>query len=160
MRVIAVDPGYERLGVAVVERAGGREVVLHSDCLITPKIALPLRLRMLGEKFEALITAWSPEYFATEKLFFESNQKTSLGVAEAKGMLSYLAAKHGLASAEFTPLQVKMAVTSYGRADKQQVILMLHRLVSIEKKIAHDDEYDAIAVGLTCLATMRHPAGE
>ncbi len=154
-RVIAIDPGYERLGVAVVERVSGKEHLLYSDCLQTPKGDFEQRLLKLGVAFTALIKEWQPQAFAIEKLFFATNQKTALGVAEVKGMLSYLAALHNLSYSEFTPLQVKVAVTSYGRADKKQVIDMLHRLVPITKKIRYDDEYDAIAIALTYLASVR-----
>ncbi|OHB24520.1 MAG: crossover junction endodeoxyribonuclease RuvC [Parcubacteria group bacterium RIFOXYD2_FULL_52_8] len=155
MRVLAVDPGYERLGVAVVERTGGKDSLLFSTCLQTPKGEFAKRLLALGDKFAAIIVAWQPEAFAVEKLFFTTNQKTALGVAEVKGMLTYLAATHRLPVYEYTPLEVKVAVASYGRADKKQVIDMVHRLVMITKKIAHDDEYDAIAIGLTCVASVR-----
>ena len=155
IRVIGVDPGYERLGVAIVERVGNKEILLYSTCLQTPKGEFADRLLQLGQAFARLLATWSPQVCAIEKLFFSTNQKTALGVAEVKGMLSYLARAQNIEYREYTPLQVKVAVTSYGKADKKQVIDMVHRLVRIEKEIRHDDEYDAIAIALTCIASAR-----
>lgn len=157
VRVLSVDPGYDRLGVAVIERnVGGKERLLYSACIETPKTdEFSARLKALGEEFERIIETYSPGIFASETLFFTKNQKTALLVAGARGVLTYLAEKHGLSVFEYTPLQIKIAVTGYGKSDKQQVTAMVERLIAVEKPIRHDDEYDAIAVGLTCLASER-----
>jgi len=95
-----------------------------------------------------------PDSFALEKLYFSTNQKTAMQVAEVRGALISLATLQGVPVAEYTPMQVKSAL-GYGKADKKQVAKMLHMLVKIDKKITHDDEYDAIALGVTHLAHIR-----
>ena len=154
MRIIAIDPGYEKVGVAVLEKKDGkREEVLYSDCLRTsPKMRHSDRVSSIGGEIKKIIDIYKPEKMAIESLFFSTNQKTVMLVSEARGAIIYEGSKNGLEIEEFTPLQVKIAVTGYGRSEKKQVISMVEKLVSINKKIKHDDEYDAIAVGLTCFA--------
>lgn len=152
MRILAFDPGYERLGVAVVEK----NKLLFSDCLRTcGKLSFPQRLAQLGATVEALIRDWAPTAVALEEIYFEKNAKTAMQVAQVRGMLAYLAAAQGLAVHQYTPSQVKIAVTGYGRSDKKAVMAMVPKLlgISIGKKL--DDELDAIAVGITCLASLR-----
>ncbi len=157
MRVLAVDPGYERVGIAVIEKdSQHKEQLLYSDCFITSsKLPFPERLSLIGKELEHLIEKHTPTTFAIEKLYFNTNQKTGLLVSEARGMMLYVAIKNNLSTFEYTPLQIKSAVTGYGRGDKQQVITMVHQLISIEKEIKYDDEYDAIAIGLTCIASEK-----
>jgi crossover junction endodeoxyribonuclease RuvC len=155
-RILSVDPGYDRVGVAVLERVDGKERLLFSDCIQTEKSdPYEHRLRAVGERLENLIDEYQPAIFACESIFFAKNQKTAIDVAGSRGMILYIATKHGLPIFEYTPNQIKIAVTGHGRSDKEQVIFMIKRLVSIDKATALDDEYDAIAVGLTCLATER-----
>jgi len=156
LRVLAFDPGFERLGVAVVEKNNGKEVVIHSDCLRT-SATLPFheRLRLLGASAEALLHEFAPDAVALEDVYFANNAKTAMKIAEVRGMLLYIASSHGLPVHEYTPLQVKVAVTGYGKSDKTAVTLMVTKLVQIPKKKRVDDELDAIAVGLTCLASVR-----
>jgi len=92
---------------------------------------------------------------AIEKLFFTTNQKTVMGVSEARGVIMYQALLNKIPVFEYTPLQIKIAITGYGRGDKKQIIAMLQHLIKIEKEIKYDDEYDAIAVGLTHLACTK-----
>jgi crossover junction endodeoxyribonuclease RuvC len=157
MRVLAFDPGYERLGVAVIEKQNGKEVLLHSDCIRTSaKDTFATRLAVLGSAVEELIAAHSPTCVALENLYFENNAKTAMNVSSVRGMLLYLAARNNLAAYEYTPLQVKVAVTGNGRSDKAAIALMVPKLVSISRGERLDDELDAIAVGITCLASVRN----
>lgn len=156
MRVLAADPGYERLGIAVLEQNDSKEDLLYSDCFQTNKdLSFEDRLLQLGKEFERLLHLYKPKAFASEALFFAKNQKTAIDVASVRGALMYTAKKRELPFFEYTPLQIKMAVTGYGKSDKQQVTEMVKKLVTIKKKIRFDDEFDAIAVGLTCLASER-----
>lgn len=156
MKVLGVDPGYDRLGAAVMEKKDGREALLFSACLETDKNdSLPERLLSLGVRFEALLKEHRPDAVAVETLFFSRNQKTAMPVAEARGMVVYLAKKHGCEVLEFGPNQVKVAITGYGASDKRAVMEMLRRLVPSLPADALDDEYDAIAVGVTALASRR-----
>lgn len=160
MRVIAFDPGYERLGVAVIERqslpTGRQEILLYSHCVRTQK-GLPFeqRLRELGSQAEALIDTWQPAAMALEEVFFSKSTSTAMQVAEVRGMLAYIAGSKRLPVHHFTPNQVKVAVTGSGRADKRAVARMVPKLIALVDKKRLDDELDAIAVGLTCLASVR-----
>jgi|SRR3989344_2507918 len=164
MRVLGIDPGYGRMGVAVLERMDdkkGGEILLFSDCLETEaKQEFAERLGKLRRALLVLIKKWRPNMVALEKLFFTTNQKTAMQVAEVRGMIIALTQEKRLTLCEYTPLQIKIAVTGYGRASKTQVANMLHKLIKIEgghksnNKIS-DDEYDAIAIALTCLATIK-----
>ncbi|HEV7449349.1 MAG TPA: crossover junction endodeoxyribonuclease RuvC [Candidatus Paceibacterota bacterium] len=156
MRILAFDPGYERLGVAVVEKQNRKDVLLYSDCVRTKAaLAFPERLAELGAAAEALIQEWQPTGVALEEVFFEKNAKTAMQVAEVRGMLTYIAASRGLSLHQYTPAEVKVAITGYGHSDKKAVAAMVPRLVSITGKKRLDDEVDAIAVGITCLASIR-----
>ncbi len=156
MRVLAIDPGYGRCGFAVVERSGSKDVLIYSDCVETSaKDDFAERLANVTAECARLIETHEPGAFAIEKLFFNANQKTAMRVAEVRGALIQCATERGVPVFEYSPAQIKSAVASSGRADKQQVAAMLHLLVKIEKPIRLDDEYDAIAVGVTHLALLR-----
>jgi crossover junction endodeoxyribonuclease RuvC len=160
-RVLAFDPGYERLGVAVVEKQQGKEVLIHSACVRTSaSLTFPERLQILGKVAEEVIEEYAPNAVALEDIYFAKNEKTAMKIAEVRGMLSYIAASRGLSLYQYTPLQVKVAITGHGRSDKHAVAMMVSRLIALpvlqkgaEKRL--DDELDAIAVGLTCLASVR-----
>ncbi len=154
MRVIAIDPGYDRLGVAVMENTGGVESLIYSACIESSRQdSLSDRLVTVGEEFARLLALYKPDALGIETLFFNKNIKTAIGVAQARGVLLYLAKQAGCDVYEFGPQEIKSAVTGYGKSDKQGVIDMIMRLVKDAPKKALDDEYDAIAIGVTCLAT-------
>ncbi len=156
MRVLAFDPGYERLGIAILEKNKGKETLLHSECVRTAKTrTFPERLAELGAVVEGLIKKWEPDCIAIENLYFENNAKTAMNVSAVRGMLLYIAASNKLPAHEYTPLQVKVAVTGYGRGNKADIALMVPKLVTIPPRKRLDDELDAIAVGITCLASIR-----
>ena len=159
MRVLAIDPGYERLGIAILEKkAGGKEILLFSECFQTPKTAAFIdRLHAVGIELKKIIGEYAPEAIAIESLFFSKNQKTAMHVAEVRGVIMYETLNHGLKFAEYTPGQIKIAVTGDGSADKKQIFSMVTKLVKINKEIRFDDEYDAIAIGITFLAGLGYP---
>lgn len=153
MRVIGVDPGYDRLGVAVLEYESGQEKVLHSCCIETnSQESLLTRLQSLGDDFKEILKLYKPDTLGIETIFFNTNQKTAIGVAEARGIVIYLAQSAGCQVYEFGPQEIKVAVTGFGKSDKTAVIEMTKRLAKNVPLKALDDEYDAIAVGITCLA--------
>jgi crossover junction endodeoxyribonuclease RuvC len=155
MKIISIDPGYERLGVAVIEKEHRqKEKLLFSECFKTnPKLPHPKRLALIGERIKEIIKKYKPERLATEKLFFSKNQKTALLVAEARGVILYAASSNNLEIFEYTPADIKIAVTGYGKSEKNQVISMVEKLIEIkDKQKKLDDEYDAIAIGLTHFA--------
>lgn len=153
MKVLAVDPGYDRLGVAVLEKESGQETLLYSNCIETPKtLPLPERLHLVGAEFQKLLDEHTPELVGIETLFFNKNVKTAIGVAQARGIIMYLAKEAGADIIELGPQEIKIAVTGYGKSDKAAVIDMVKRLVKNVPEHALDDEYDAIAAGVTALA--------
>ena len=157
MKIIAIDPGYERLGIAILEKGTGKESLLFSECFKTStEEKHENRLRLIGEEIEKVIKKYQPEAIGLETLFFKTNAKTAMKVSEARGVIMYEAAKNNLKVLEFTPLQIKVAVTGYGKSDKNQVTEMVKRLIKIARPIKSDDEYDAIAVGLTFFASYRN----
>lgn len=156
MRVLAIDPGYGRCGVAVVERIAGKEELLHSDCIETsPQDDFIERLAVVADACARLMEEYTPDAFALEKLYFQKNQKTAMRVAEVRGALIETAARHETPVHEYTPGQVKSAVGGSGNADKRAVATMVRALLHVTKNIRHDDEYDAIAIALTHLAHAR-----
>lgn len=159
MRILGIDPGYERLGIAVLEKNKGEKIekVIFSECFKTSaKLDFSERLILIGEEVKKIIKKYQPEVLSIETLFLTTNQKTVMRVAEARGVVMYAAAQAGLKIFEATPLQIKVATTGYGRADKNQIIKMVQMLVDIEKGKTSDDELDAIAIALTAFAYMKN----
>ena len=158
MRILAIDPGYERLGIAVIEKTSNhKELLVYSHCFKT-KAFLPFNERLLaiGGEIERIIKKYKPEALAIEKLYFTTNQKTAMGVAEARGAIVYLATKHKLKFFEYTPPEIKIAVTGYGKSDKKMIMDMVPKLIKIEGLIQSDDELDAVAIGITCFAREKN----
>jgi crossover junction endodeoxyribonuclease RuvC len=156
MRVLAIDPGYGRCGVAVLEKENGKEKYIYSDCIETSaEAAFEERLHTVASEVTRLIEKHKPNSVAMEKLFFNSNQKTAMRVAEVRGAILLSAASAGITVTEYTPGQIKSATAGHGKADKKQITQMIHLLLKIDKPIKLDDEYDAIAVGITHLAHAR-----
>ena len=157
VRVLAIDPGFGRAGMAVLERTSGKDILLYSSCVVTNKTDdFSKRLHLVCTAARKLITDHRPTLFAIERLYFATNQKTAMQVAEVRGALLALAAAHDVIIVEYTPLQVKVAVTGFGRSGKREIMKMIPLLVKFpEEKKRLDDEYDAIAIGLTALASYR-----
>ena len=143
--------------MAVVEKnGGGKEILLYSACVETSaEEEFAERLRQVVRACERLVKTHKPDCIAMEKLFFAKNQKTAMRVAEVRGAILSLAGSTALPVFEYSPGEVKSAAAGSGSADKTQVAKMLHALVKIDKTIRHDDEYDAIAIGVTHLARSR-----
>lgn len=157
MKILGIDPGVERVGIAVIEKTNEKEKLLYSDCFTTPPDdTQSKRLITIGNEIRKIINQFNPDCLATETLFFNKNQKTAMVVAEARGVILYEAERRGLTIFEYAPLQIKTAITGYGKADKHQVEMMVGKLVHIDKVIHYDDEFDAIAVALTCSATLQN----
>jgi crossover junction endodeoxyribonuclease RuvC len=154
MIIISIDPGYERLGLAVIEKeVRNKETLIFSECFKTSaKIPHHERLALIGNRIKEIIKKYKPEKLATEKLFFSGNQKTAMLVAEARGVILYTGSSLGLQVFEYTPNEVKIAITGYGRSEKRQIIDMVRKLIVVTSKTKSDDEFDAIAIGLTHFA--------
>lgn len=157
MIILGIDPGFERMGCAVLEKSSAGEKLIYSTCLISSRNdAHEKRLLVLANGLKKIIKDFKPGIMAIEKLFFSANQKTALKVAEARGVALLLAAENNLKVVEFTPLEVKMAMTGYGRAEKDQVRKMVLAMLKIDARKKLDDEIDAIAIALTC-PTKNYP---
>jgi crossover junction endodeoxyribonuclease RuvC len=154
LTVLGIDPGYDRCGVGVVKKdERGKEAVLFSTCIQTDSTSsFESRLASIGKEVEHIISFYKPDIIALESLFFNTNNTTAMNVAGVRGVIAYIAHAHNTPLKEFTPLQTKLSITGYGRSTKDQIISMVERLVTLEKKKRLDDEYDALAIALTCIA--------
>lgn len=157
MRILSIDPGYERLGVAILEKeVSKKETLVYSDCIRTsPKDTFETRLLVIGSKIEQIIQEYKPTALSIENLFISNNQKTAMRVSEVRGALLYISKKYDLEIKEFTPLQVKLAVTGDGKSSKEQITKMVKLIIKNIKPDALDDEYDAVALGITYFAYTR-----
>jgi crossover junction endodeoxyribonuclease RuvC len=154
MRVIAIDPGYDRCGIAIIEGPSGSEQVVFSECYQTEKKdSLNERIYSIGERVHKLIEQYQPDAMAVEDLFFAKNTKTALDVSQARGVIIFQGKRDKLKIYEYTPNQIKVAVTGYGSAKKNDIHFLVEKLVKLEDRKYIDDEIDAIAVGITCLAS-------
>jgi crossover junction endodeoxyribonuclease RuvC len=157
MKILGIDPGYERLGIAIVEKDvsknNGKEILLYSDCFQTsPKLPHHERLQLVGAEIARVTKKFQPKTLAIETLFFSKNVQTAMKVAEARGVIIYEAIRQGLSIVEFSPQHIKMSITSSGNADKKSIIKMIPLLIKTNGTIKHDDEFDAIAIALTWFA--------
>ncbi len=142
--VVAIDPGYDRVGIAVLN---GMEVI-HSECFSPKKGELPERLLAVFSHVQSVIKKYKPDAVALETLFFSNNQKTAIAVAEARGVIMVAAMSCEVPVFEYSPQAVKIAVTGSGNAQKAAVIKMVERTVKLSVKKRVDDEFDAIALGI------------
>ncbi|MFZ3043946.1 MAG: crossover junction endodeoxyribonuclease RuvC [Minisyncoccia bacterium] len=152
MRILAIDPGYDRLGVAVIEGDPSRPSLIWSDCILPEKGRREERLAHVWNAVSEAIKTYAPGMLAIETLFFSINKKTAIGVAEARGAILSAAGVAGLPVVEYSPQQIKLAVTGHGGADKSAVAHMIPKLLVLPEKKRLDDELDAIAIGITALA--------
>lgn len=152
-KVLGIDPGYGRLGWAIITHKNGKDILVDAGCLETSaKTPYQERIQTIGNHIQRLFALHKPDMLALEKLFFYSNQKTAMNVAEVRGMILHIA---GLTpTKEFTPAQIKQAVCGYGKADKKQMQKMTMLLLGLSDIPRPDDKADAIAVALTGIHHM------
>lgn len=152
MRILAIDPGYDRLGIAILEGDPSRPILVMSNCVQPDKGAREDRLAEVSRAVSEAIVTYNPSALAIETLFFSVNKKTAIGVAEARGAILAVVGLASLPVIECSPQQVKLAVTGHGGSSKDAVAAMIPRLISLPNKKRLDDELDAIAIGITGLA--------
>ena len=156
MRVLGIDPGTAITGYAVVEETEGRLSLAAIGVIDTPaRTPLPARLQRIYAGLRAVIVDYAPETAAVEELFFSRNTRTAMSVGEARGVILLALADAGLPIAEYTPMQVKQAVTGYGSADKRQVQEMVRLLLALPDVPQPDDAADAVAVAICCLHRLK-----
>lgn len=157
MLILGIDPGYDRLGLAVIEKLPHQKEILKESFCITSSKAddFSRRLAVLGEAVLSLLNRLPIDGIAIENLFITKNQKTAMRVAEVRGMILFLAGSRKIPVIEFTPPAIKLAVTGFGQADKKQVTSMAQKLIIIPSgKKRLDDEFDAIVIALAGIAHL------
>ncbi len=153
--ILAIDPGYDRCGVAIIQ-TGIANTVVHSWCIQTSKKDSHAdRLATVFKSVEDAIKEYKPVAIALETLFFSVNKKSALAVAEARGVISVLAGLHHVPLIELSPQEVKLAMTGTGNADKAAVQKMVALTLKIDIANKIDDEIDAIALGMAAAGTLR-----
>jgi crossover junction endodeoxyribonuclease RuvC len=150
MIILGIDPGYATVGFGVISSEGNKYKAIEYGVITTPKTEnLPTRLNTISNAFDVLMDKYKPDAIALEELFFQNNQKTAIQVAEARGATLLTIYKKNKNIFEYTPLQIKQAMTGYGRADKYQIQHMVTLLLKLDKIPKPDDAADALAVALT-----------
>jgi crossover junction endodeoxyribonuclease RuvC len=153
MKIIAVDPGYDRVGVAIVEKLSGKEVLLYSTCIVTDKKqSFYDRMQYVRSKIIVILKDFQPQQLVIEELYFAKNTKTALRVAEAKGIIVGTILEKNIPITELHPNHIKIAITGYGAAKKEDILFMLPKLIEIGTEKRFDDELDAIAIGVAYFA--------
>jgi crossover junction endodeoxyribonuclease RuvC len=156
VRVLGVDPGTATTGYAVVVEEEGRLQIVTLGVVTTPaKMPLPLRLQQIYRDLSQIVEAHRPDAAAVEELFFSRNARTAMSVGHARGVTLLALANAGLPIAEYTPMQIKQAVTGYGSADKRQVQEMVRVLLNLADIPRPDDAADAAAVAICYLHRVR-----
>lgn len=149
MRILGIDPGYAIVGYGVIDYVGNHFTVVDYGAITTPAgMDFNRRLELIYDEMNVLFAAQKPEAMAIEKLFYNTNAKTVIDVAQARGVLALAAQKNGVPMYEYTPLQVKQSVVGYGRAEKKQVQEMIKIILKLDKVPKPDDTADALAMAV------------
>ena len=155
MKILGIDPGTTVIGYGLVESSGNSLKPLDYGVFKTVSTETSNRISTVYDFFEKLLKKHKPDLAAIEKLFFFKNAKTITRVSETRGVLLLALEKSGVAVREFTPLQVKQAVSNYGRADKKQVQKIISLILGLKKIPQPDDAADALAIAICCANTAK-----
>lgn len=149
LRIMGIDPGYAIMGYGILDLAGDQFQVVDYGCIRTQaETAFPLRLLTIDQSLDKIFDRFAPDVVAIEELFFYSNTTTAIGTAQARGVAVVAAARREMPVYEYTPMQVKLAVTGYGKADKAQVQEMVRQLLRLKAVPRPDDVADALAIAI------------
>ena len=155
MRILGIDPGTAIVGFSIIEYENKKMNLLDYGCVYTSKdLPMEERLLQIFNGIEDIIKKYSPEHMAIEELFYFKNNKTVISVGEARGVILLAGKKNGLSIQGYTPLQVKIGITGYGKADKKQVQLMVKTLLKMEEIPKPEDTADAIAIAITHINSL------
>jgi crossover junction endodeoxyribonuclease RuvC len=156
-RILGIDPGTGILGFGVIDvDASGTATLVDGGVIRTPvNQADSDRLVTIYDELHEIITELKPTIMSVEKLFFAQNVTTAMSVSQARGVVLLCGKQHGMELYEYTPMQIKMAITSYGKADKKQVQEMVRVILNLKEVPKPDDCADAIAAALTCAQSVR-----
>ncbi|MDB5178559.1 MAG: ruvC [Patescibacteria group bacterium] len=150
MRIIGIDPGTATTGFGIIEHDHGKFIFVDAGVITTPPTqAMPERLVTLHAELAEVIRDTAPEQAAVEQLFFAANVTTAMTVGQARGVILLTLAEAGLIPGEYTPMQVKQAVTGYGGAKKPQIQEMVRLLLNLPTIPRPDDAADALAIAIT-----------
>lgn len=149
MRILGIDPGIAIVGYGIVDKEGNRYKTVAYDA-VTTRAHTPLeqRLEKVYNGVDEIIKAYKPDVMSIEELFFNNNAKTALTVGQARGVIILAAVKNGIPIYEYTPLQVKQALTGYGRASKSQIQQMMKSMLGLTEIPKPDDVADALAIAV------------
>ena len=149
MLILGIDPGYAIIGWGVIRYERGRYIPVDFGA-ITTEAGLPFnrRLEMIYDQLNELLDTHHPDAVSVEKLYFQTNAKTAIDVAQARGVIMLALQQHGVPVYEYTPLQVKSAVTGFGQAQKPQVMEMVKRLLRLRAVPKPDDTADALTIAI------------
>lgn len=157
MKILGIDPGIGRMGYAIVTANGNKAVLVECGCITTEsKTAEPQRLLEIKNDLETIIKKHKPEILCIESLYFANNAKTAMTVGQARGVAVVMGAEAGMQIIEMTPLQVKIAITGYGKAEKSQVQRMLLTIFGIKKIPKPDDAADAAAIAWAGIGRIKY----
>lgn len=157
MRILGIDPGFAIVGYGVIDYQEGRFGIVEYGAITTSADReMNSRFKTIHDDLNTVIERTKPDFMAIEELFFNSNQKTAINVAQARGVLLLSALNHGVRIFEYTPLQVKQAIVGYGRADKMQVQQLTKTLLNLKEIPKPDDTADALAIAI-CHAHSYNP---
>jgi crossover junction endodeoxyribonuclease RuvC len=150
MRIIGVDPGTATTGFGVIDQTHGQLVLVDAGVITTsPTMNMEERLIILHEELSQIVAETKPEMASVEQLFFAKNVTTAIAVGQARGVILLSLAEAKLPIAEYTPMQIKQAVTGYGGAKKQQIQSMVKALLKLKEIPRPDDAADALAAAIT-----------
>ncbi len=157
MRILGIDPGTGILGFGIIDvDTRGKAKLVDAGVIRTPaNQADSDRLVTIYDELHQIIVEQKPTHMSVEKLFFAQNVTTAMSVSQARGVVLLCGKQHGLELYEYTPLQIKQAVTGYGRADKKQIQEMVRVILGLKEAPKPDDCADALAAALTCAQTVR-----
>lgn len=153
MRVLGVDCGTERTGYGIIDSDGRCHTLVLAGVVVTsPKQPMHLRLLEIALKLRALVEEHRPDAAAVEDVFYATNVKTALKLAQVRGVVLFTIAEAGLDIGTYSPLEIKSSVVGYGRAEKQQVQMMVRSLLQLDHPVESEDAADALAAAI-CYAT-------
>jgi len=157
LRVLGIDPGFDRMGFGVVDHTGSKMTYMGHGCIQTSaKDEFTFRLQQLRDGLHQIILEHKPSCVAIEQLFFQTNAKTAIKVGMARGVIVLVAADAGLPIVDVTPAQVKLGLTGWGGADKKQIQQMVQRVLSLEEIPKPDDAADALAMAIVGGSLFKH----
>lgn len=164
MKIIGIDPGTAIVGYGIIEYKNNKYNVIDYGCIYTDKdLKMSKRIRQIYDELELILKLHKPDFMAVEELFYFKNNKTIISVGQARGVIVLCGEKNNIEVTGYTPLQVKMGITGYGKSDKKQVQEMVKRVLALDEIPKPDDAADALAIAVThinsCLSSSRMAIG-